>query len=93
MTPKKPTTVWVTVGEDSTDGSEMSCTDGNCVYRTERGGMSTNGGCDCRNCPTCGGVYIPFANGVRHRRNCTTPDWLPPVAPDRFRLGQVSANT
>lgn len=21
----------------------MSCTDGNCVYRTERGGMSTNG--------------------------------------------------
>ena len=23
----------------------MSCTDGNCVYRTDRGGMSTNGGC------------------------------------------------
>jgi hypothetical protein len=64
----------------------MSCTDGNCVYQTKRGGMSTNGGCDCRNCPTCGGIFIPFIGGVRHRRSCTTPEWMPPPLPNRADL-------
>jgi len=64
----------------------MSCTDANCVYRTENGGMSTNGGCDCQNCPTCGGRYIPFIDGVKHRRTCTTPDWKPKPVPARTAL-------
>ena len=56
----------------------MSCTDGNCVYRTERGGISTNGGCDCRNCPQCGGRYHVFGDKVRHRDWCPNPEWTPP---------------
>ncbi len=56
----------------------MSCTDGNCVYRTDRGGMSTNGGCRCRHCPQCGGPYLVFAAKVRHRDWCPTPEWMPP---------------
>ncbi len=61
----------------------MSCTDGNCVYRTKSGGMGTNGGCECRNCPTCGGLYNPIHDSVRHRRNCTDPGWNPPPVPAR----------
>ena len=59
----------------------MSCTDGNCPYRTERGGLVTNGGCKCRKCPACGGVYI--STGVRHSPDCPMPEWTPPPVPKR----------
>jgi len=53
------------------------CGDNSCLYAKNKGGMRTNGGCRCDECPACGGHIRP-TRPVRHRPWCPQPSWLPP---------------
>lgn len=50
------------------------CGDNSCRYATQRGGMRTNGGCRCDQCPSCG---APIRTTRPHRAWCPTPKWVP----------------
>lgn len=52
------------------------CGDNSCRYAVDRGGgMRTNGGCRCDECPECG-AQIRLTRP--HRAWCPQPKWLPP---------------
>lgn len=55
------------------------CGDNSCRYAppNSRGGMRTNGGCRCDDCPACGKQIRP-PRPVQHRPWCPTPTWVPP---------------
>ena len=50
------------------------CGDNSCRYAPQHGGMRTNGGCRCDQCPECG-AHIRVSR--RHRAWCPTPEWVP----------------
>ncbi len=52
------------------------CGDNSCRYSGNKGGMRTNGGCRCDECPECGGQVRP-KRPVGHRSYCTQKDWVP----------------
>lgn len=57
-------------------GSETmpDCGDNSCRYATNKGGMRTNGGCSCDECPECGvSIRPPF----KHRTWCKQRGWIP----------------
>lgn len=56
------------------------CGDNSCLYRdrSKPGGMRTNGGCHCDECPKCGAIIRPqMAHRRKHRDWCPTPNWIP----------------
>jgi hypothetical protein len=52
---------------------DLDCGDSGCKYAKRRGGMRTNGGCRCDECPYCG-VHLSGIIPRAHRSWCT---WLP----------------
>lgn len=52
------------------------CGDNSCLYATKKGGMRTNAGCRCDNCPKCGAAIRP-KRPVRHYKWCDRQDWKP----------------
>ena len=54
-----------------------SCYDHSCKFRERKGGLCTNGGCHCADCPSCGGRYLSLSLGVRHHAWCDIPAWTP----------------
>jgi hypothetical protein len=54
------------------------CGDNSCRYSPNKGGMRTNGGCRCDECPECGAHVRPDAVHRKHRAWCPHPSWLPP---------------
>lgn len=62
---KAPPSIW---------RSMPDCGDNSCRYATNRGGMRTNGGCSCDDCPECGASIRP---PLKHRTWCKQPSWTP----------------
>jgi hypothetical protein len=56
--------------------SPPDCGDNSCLYAPSKGGMRTNGGCRCDNCPVCGGAVRP-ERPVTHFGWCTQQKWIP----------------
>ena len=50
------------------------CGDNSCRYAPQGGGMRTNGGCRCDQCPECGATILLSR---RHRVWCSAPAWVP----------------
>jgi len=55
------------------------CGDSSCRYAATHGGMRTNGGCRCDQCPCCG-QHITRLMPLAHRPWCTRAEWQPPWA-------------
>ena len=53
------------------------CGDNSCLYSPNKGGMRTNGGCRCDECPECGAHVGPNSLQRKHRAWCPHPSWLP----------------
>jgi hypothetical protein len=54
------------------------CGDNSCIYAGKRGGMRTNGGCQCDDCPECGKTYRRWKPGKpQHYQWCLRQDWIP----------------
>lgn len=53
------------------------CGDNSCLYAKNKGGMRTNGGCRCDQCPDCGVPIRPNAPHRKHRAWCPQPNWVP----------------
>ena len=52
------------------------CGDNPCRYKGRgHGGMRTNAGCRCDDCPACGAA---IRHPRTHREWCTQRDWTPP---------------
>lgn len=67
---------WENVGPVRKSG-DPDCGDNSCRYASHRGGMRTNGGCRCDNCPVCGMAIHPRFPHRKHRVHCTQPEWIP----------------
>jgi hypothetical protein len=52
------------------------CGDNSCKYAPRKGGMRTNHGCRCDDCPTCGGAVRP-GRLVGHYGWCPRQSWVP----------------
>ncbi len=70
---KAPPSTW-------TPHTGLDCGDNSCRYATKKGGMRTNGGCSCDDCPDCGAsIRPPF----KHRTWCKQPNWVPAHQEDK----------
>jgi len=54
------------------------CGDNSCRYAPSKGGMRTNAGCICDDCPECGKTILPIIRSNQHRPWCPCPSWVPP---------------
>lgn len=52
---------------------ELDCGDNSCKYAKAKGGMRTNAGCRCDECPFCGS-HLGGITRLRHKPWC---EWLP----------------
>jgi len=52
------------------------CGDNSCLYAKNKGGMRTNGGCRCDDCPQCGAAIRPRLP-QNHHPWCPHQDWVP----------------
>lgn len=52
------------------------CGDSSCMYAKKKTGMRTNGGCQCDECPKCGG-HVRAGRPKTHYKWCPQPEWKP----------------